>query len=61
MEVGGKEMRLPMLNNLKSRGQINFVTIIYKKDITECRITKMPILGLKCWPIHLDDVEMTWQ
>jgi len=26
-----------------------------------CRITKMPLLGLKCWPIHLDDVEMTWK
>jgi len=61
MEVGEEEMRLPMLNDLKSRGQINSATTIYKNVIIECRITKMTLLGLKCWPIHLDDVEMMWQ
>jgi len=61
MEVEEEDMRLPMLNDLKSRGQINSATIIYKNATTRCRITKMPVLGLKYWPIHLDDVEMTWK
>jgi len=56
-----KKMRLAMLKDLKSRGQINFGTTIYKNVTTRYRITKMPLLGLKCWPIHLDEVEMTWQ
>jgi len=31
----------------KSRGQINSATTIYKIATTGCRITKMPLLGLK--------------
>jgi len=55
MKVGEEDMRLPILNDLKSRGQINYATSIYKNVIMPLRITKMPLLGLKCWLIHLDD------
>jgi len=45
----------------KFRGHIKSATHIYKIAIMRCRIKKMPLLGLTCWPIHSDDVEMTWQ
>jgi len=61
MEVGEDDMRLLLAKRPNSHGQINFATTIYKKAILPFRITKMPLLGLKCWPIHLDDVEMMWQ
>jgi len=43
------------------RGPLKSASIIYKNVILPLRITKMPLLGLKCWPIHSDDVEMTWK
>jgi len=43
------------------RGLVNSVTTIYKIVTLSLRITKMPLLGLKCWPIHSDDVKMTWK
>jgi len=42
-------------------GHLKFASIIYKIVIMSCRITKMPLLGLKCWPIRSDDVEMMWK
>jgi len=61
MEVGEDHMRLLHAKRPNSRGQINFATTIYKNVILPLRITKMPLLGLKCWLIHSDDVEMTWK
>jgi len=42
------------------RGHITTDPHIYKNATTKYKITKMPLLGLKCWPTHLDDVEMMW-
>jgi len=43
------------------RGQINSASTIYKNVILPLRITKMPLLDLKCWPSHSNDMEMTWK
>jgi len=59
--VGEDAMRLAHAKRPNSRGQINSATSIYKNVILPLRITKMPLLGLKCWSIHLDDTEMMWQ
>jgi len=58
MEVGEDHMRLLHAKRPNSRGQINYATTIYKNAILLLRITKMSLLGLKCWLIQLDDVEM---
>ena len=42
----------------KKRGHIKSATRIYKIVTLPLRITKMSLLGLKCWPIHSDDMEM---
>jgi len=57
MEVGEEAMRLVHAKRPNSRGQINFATSIYKNVIMPLRIKKIPLLGLKCWPSHLDGVE----
>jgi len=45
----------------KFRGHIKSATHIYKIAIMGCGITKMPLLGLTCWPIHSDDMGMAWK
>jgi len=40
-------------------GHITTDSHLYKNATIRCKITKMPLLGLKCWLIHLDDVQMT--
>ena len=54
-------MRLLHAKRPKSHGPINFATSIYKNVTLPLIITKIPLLGLKCWPIHLDDVKMAWK
>jgi len=43
------------------RGDIKSATHIYKNVILPLRITKMTLLDLKCWLIHLYDVKMKLQ
>jgi len=50
-----------MEGDLIFRGHIQFATHIYKIAIMGCKITKMPLLDLKYWPIHSNDMEMTWK
>jgi len=56
-----KEEKVQLVHAKKpnSRGLVNFATTIYKIATLLLKITNMPLLGLKCWPIHSDDVEMT--
>ena len=61
IEVGEEAMRLLQAKRPKSHGPINSATSIYKNATLPLIITKIPLLGLKCWLIHLHDVKMTWK
>ena len=61
MEVGEDAKRLVHAKKANTRGQIKSATSIYKNAILQLIITKMPLLSLKCWSIHLNDVAMMWQ
>jgi len=50
--MGKMMMQLHEGEDPKKRGQIKYATHIYKIATLPLRITKIPLLGLKYWPIH---------